>query len=257
MGSTLLTTMQELFTEDASVKVEIADQSANPAPAENSASPEHVAVNVTLQLPPMPEPNTEEMSSQACGGICCVTTLILGELAFAHFVVVILGKPGLVVTIIFLSIMWLDAIFAVICLLYILNGDPGEVSQSPEACDSLPVKVQARLEGGLPLTDIKENIKEIIDGEEKTFCVRCCVWRPKGSHHCRTCNRCVVKFDHHCGVFGRCIAGDQTWCSDDTETPIPGTAGVPGNMPYFNGILYAAGIATAANLVFFVVSVIM
>ena len=124
--------MQELFTEDASVKVEMADQSANPAPAENSASPEHVAVNVTLQLPPMPEPNSEEMSSQACGGICCVTTLILGELAFAHFVVVILGKPGLVVTIIFLSIMWLDAIFAVICLLYILNGDPGEVSRSPE-----------------------------------------------------------------------------------------------------------------------------
>ena len=41
---------------------------------------------------------------------------------------------------------------------------------------------------------------------ELSPCLVCGVRRPKGSHHCRTCNVCTCDFDHHCGVLGTCIA---------------------------------------------------
>ncbi|KAF7288911.1 Palmitoyltransferase [Mycena indigotica] len=33
-----------------------------------------------------------------------------------------------------------------------------------------------------------------------TRCKRCAVIRPERAHHCRICNRCVLKYDHHCPV---------------------------------------------------------
>ena len=78
-----------------------------------------------------------------------------------------------------------------------------------------------------------DSTSNIVDGD-RSFCVRCLVWRNNpdphccgGScvqakpHHCRICNRCVMHFDHHCGVFGRCIAG----------------SGLRGNMKYFVTII--------------------
>ncbi|VDN05848.1 unnamed protein product [Thelazia callipaeda] len=37
------------------------------------------------------------------------------------------------------------------------------------------------------------------------FCVRCRVIKPNRTHHCRKCNRCIIRMDHHCPIIGRCI----------------------------------------------------
>ncbi|KAI6181580.1 Palmitoyltransferase [Aphelenchoides besseyi] len=36
-------------------------------------------------------------------------------------------------------------------------------------------------------------------------CVSCKILKPQRTHHCRHCNRCVVRFDHCCPALGTCI----------------------------------------------------
>ncbi|VEV56331.1 palmitoyltransferase DHHC9, putative [Plasmodium vinckei vinckei] len=39
-----------------------------------------------------------------------------------------------------------------------------------------------------------------------TICDKCnYLVRPERSHHCRTCQRCVLKMDHHCPWIGTCV----------------------------------------------------
>lgn len=37
------------------------------------------------------------------------------------------------------------------------------------------------------------------------FCSKCKCWKPDRSHHCSSCERCILKMDHHCPWFGECI----------------------------------------------------
>mmetsp|Transcript_28930 Transcript_28930/g.62929 ORF Transcript_28930/g.62929 Transcript_28930/m.62929 type:complete len:406 (+) Transcript_28930:28-1245(+) len=37
------------------------------------------------------------------------------------------------------------------------------------------------------------------------WCAKCSHWKPPRSHHCSTCNRCVLRMDHHCPFTGNCI----------------------------------------------------
>ncbi len=38
----------------------------------------------------------------------------------------------------------------------------------------------------------------------QTKCSKCSMMRPERAHHCRICNRCVLKYDHHCPVRSMC-----------------------------------------------------
>ncbi|KAI0036456.1 zf-DHHC-domain-containing protein [Vararia minispora EC-137] len=39
-----------------------------------------------------------------------------------------------------------------------------------------------------------------------SMCSKCKVTRPERAHHCRVCNRCVLKYDHHCPVrINQCV----------------------------------------------------
>lgn len=37
------------------------------------------------------------------------------------------------------------------------------------------------------------------------FCSKCKSWKPDRSHHCSSCDKCILRMDHHCPWFGICI----------------------------------------------------
>ena len=52
--------------------------------------------------------------------------------------------------------------------------------------------------------------KDIRTLEKKTnrdlrVCRRCKVYKPDRSHHCSSCDRCVLKMDHHCPWLNNCV----------------------------------------------------
>ncbi|WWC85410.1 uncharacterized protein L201_000273 [Kwoniella dendrophila CBS 6074] len=62
----------------------------------------------------------------------------------------------------------------------------------------------------LPVNDseVKEALEDLVDQGRlngTNFCIECMARKPLRSKHCRTCNRCVAKFDHHCPWIWNCV----------------------------------------------------
>lgn len=182
--------------------------------------------NWSLQdLPPLPKRNYREMRSESLCGSVLVSVIIGICLAMVHAVGAAIGDNSFVLTA--LILIYSEAGIALICLFGLLCGDAGEVRRSGRTCFPMPEEVIDKLKKGQSL----EGLRNITLADD-SYCVRCLVWRPSHSHHCSTCQRCVMYFDHHCGVFGRCIAGTRFF----------------GNMKFFKLIIAMGGIGVFTAL---------
>jgi len=46
---------------------------------------------------------------------------------------------------------------------------------------------------------------EKLDGTRHNYCMICQIYKPPRCHHCRRCNRCVLRMDHHCLWINNCV----------------------------------------------------
>ena len=162
-------------------------------------------------FPPRPTPNVAVRRSEASCGIIFVLVLVV-LLPTICALLSFFGNQSMTLNAVFLCILGVCAILAVTGLICMLRDDNmGTIERCPENCYPVPPKVATKLRAGemLPLNNIA--------GENgRTFCVRCLVWRPPKSHHCRVCGLyahthgalsvdlmctdagvCVADFDHH------------------------------------------------------------
>jgi hypothetical protein len=82
-------------------------------------------------LPPMPTPHTGVMRSQACGGITLVLFIIAMCVAGTHFFTSrVEGTFPVALNV----AVWAEAVVAVLCLLGLMYGNPGEIKRSEATC---------------------------------------------------------------------------------------------------------------------------
>lgn len=57
--------------------------------------------------------------------------------------------------------------------------------------------------------DIEDSERQIHEikrkGGDLRFCQKCSHYKPPRAHHCRICNRCVLRMDHHCVWMNNCV----------------------------------------------------
>mmetsp|Transcript_1195 Transcript_1195/g.3306 ORF Transcript_1195/g.3306 Transcript_1195/m.3306 type:complete len:233 (+) Transcript_1195:116-814(+) len=187
-------------------------------------------------LPPLPDQDVCQMRAEASCGNSLVLFLIFLFVAPMQAFANSQGDNLTMLQRIWLLAVYAEAAIAIFCLLGLMWDDPGTVKRTAENCFPQPDIVAERLARGQSL----DNVGNINGDDGRVFCIRCLVWRPDDgmTHHCSTCQRCVVEFDHHCGVFGRCIAGD----------------GCGGNMGYFKTLILMGVLGCGTCVSFMVMS---
>ncbi|KAI9326121.1 DHHC palmitoyltransferase-domain-containing protein, partial [Obelidium mucronatum] len=76
--------------------------------------------------------------------------------------------------------------------------DPGFVSPSYKP----PPTTSAHL---TPIVQTPNNVDPSNDTLTPFFCDRCQLYKPPRAHHCRQCNRCILRMDHHCVWIASCV----------------------------------------------------
>ncbi|EGC37278.1 hypothetical protein DICPUDRAFT_150121 [Dictyostelium purpureum] len=74
------------------------------------------------------------------------------------------------------------------CAFKLFFSDPGTVSASTTSQDSI---------------DFMNSVEKELDIPE--VCSTCLINRPIRAKHCRTCKKCVARFDHHCQWINNCV----------------------------------------------------
>ncbi|KAF8910477.1 DHHC palmitoyltransferase-domain-containing protein [Gymnopilus junonius] len=94
---------------------------------------------------------------------------------------------------------------------YVITVPPGFVNDPPREegrsilwATKLSKKGKLRsMTGGVRWTSRGVKITPALS----TKCLKCKITRPERAHHCRICNKCVLKYDHHCPVswINQCV----------------------------------------------------
>ncbi|KAJ7500311.1 DHHC palmitoyltransferase-domain-containing protein [Mycena galericulata] len=135
---------------------------------------------------------------------------------FVAFAVILIGLGTVCFfDVVMPSLRW-PLITAPICVLIALNllmhyyyavtVSPGFVEDPPrEPRDSVFWASKRRpRQGGL--TGVRWSNELVITRATVTKCRKCGQSKPERTHHCRICNRCVLKYDHHCPVrVNQCV----------------------------------------------------
>ena len=53
--------------------------------------------------------------------------------------------------------------------------------------------------------DISKENFSLLSKKYNLYCNKCKIFRPFRAHHCKICNRCVLKMDHHCFWIFNCV----------------------------------------------------
>jgi len=53
--------------------------------------------------------------------------------------------------------------------------------------------------------DVESGLESMDDVPQVRFCQKCSVPKPERAHHCRVCDKCILKMDHHCPWINNCV----------------------------------------------------
>ncbi|KAL5549876.1 hypothetical protein UlMin_000052 [Ulmus minor] len=98
----------------------------------------------------------------------------------------LMTSPGIMNAVVFTGV----AVMCVFNYSVSLFTDPGRVPSTymPDIEDS-----------GNPIHEIKRK------GGDLRYCQKCSLYKPPRAHHCRVCQRCVLRMDHHCIWINNCV----------------------------------------------------
>ncbi|KAI0707044.1 zf-DHHC-domain-containing protein [Earliella scabrosa] len=129
-----------------------------------------------------------------------IVLLSVGAVCFFEIVQPSLPYPWLTTPICILIALNLFAHYYYVCTV-----TPGFVDEPPRHAGTGMLWAKKR-KTARPLTGVRWSEDVPVTKAATTKCKRCGQMRPERSHHCRICNRCVLKYDHHCPVrINQCV----------------------------------------------------
>lgn len=119
-------------------------------------------------------------------------------------------NPGSVMS----SILWILTLYSCVVVVYVSIDGGWAIFNIPIYLLIASLALVSQLKtmftnpGAVP-RHAQPLIRASESGIPETICGRCDAYKPPRSHHCRICNRCIVRMDHHCPWMNNCIGANN------------------------------------------------